>query len=67
MDTRPVVLIPPATPKEIADLRAAFHNNILERDYQDWFALWGMRLISIRRAKQQEFITDAYNEQSSGT
>ena len=67
MDCRPVTLIPPATEQEILDLKLSFRNNIPKNEYEDWFVLWGMRLIALRRANQQRFITEAYNEHSSGS
>jgi hypothetical protein len=65
MDYRPITLVPPATLLEIDNLRLAFRSNIPESEYDDWFIMWGMRLIALRRANQQRFITEAYNEQSS--
>jgi len=63
-------LVQPPTPQEIADIHAALRHNIPEAEYlsnEVWFGLWAQYLIGLRRGYQKRFLSEAYNEHSSGT
>lgn len=63
-------LIPPATDKEQHDLILAIRNNIPENEFtanQEWYQIWGMYLIALRRGYQKRFISEAYDDKPQGT
>lgn len=63
-------LNPPPTPKEIDDLRDSIRHNIDRVDFinnEVWFNTWGAYLIGLRRAYQQRFLSEAYNEHSTSS
>lgn len=62
----PVFLDPPATQKEIADIRRAIPEDQYNAD-PAFYNSWIMRLIALRRGCQERFYTEACNEDDKGS
>lgn len=62
-------LNPPPTQKELEDMYGAFANHIDRVEFlnnQGWYNNWAHYLIGLRRAYQNRFLAEAYNEHSVG-
>jgi hypothetical protein len=70
MDGSSMNLTPPPTPKELRDLKLVYMTHIPEVDFVNnivWYNTWGAYLIGLRRSYQTRFLSEAYNEHSSGS
>ena len=61
-----VQLDPPATQKELADIRRAIPVEQYNTD-PEGYNIWIMRLIALRRGCQERFFSEAFNGDASGT